>query len=441
MLLVYTPKITPRLTYAFKHFFTRILLLEVQFTTKINDFVAHNGLKITYAKQPLGTEFFIQSKDLLFQQGVNDIEVKVSNWDDTKCFFKVSDKSTVPFDVFAASFYLLSRYEEYLPHVKDKFERFPAEESLAYQEQFLDKPIIDIWAYKVRDLLKERFNNYEFKNKKFEFISTIDIDCAFSYKHKGIIRNISGFANELFTFQFRKFWYRLFVLLNIKPDPFDNFDWLLKMQKRHQIKTIFFFLVSEYTTFDKNISVGNAKFQSLIKSIADYAPVGLHPSYFTMRNANKLKKEKERLENIINTPITKSRQHYLRIDLPETYQNLVDLEVAEDYSMGYAKQIGFRASTCTPFYFYDMEYEIQTPLKLVPFAVMDVTLKDYLQYSNKKSLSTILQLAEEVKKVNGTFVILNHNETFNELGRFKGWQLIYEKVIKAILNPKKNSGN
>lgn len=432
MLLVYTPKITPRLTYAFKHFFTRILLLEVNFTTKVDEFVAHSGLKITYAKQPLGTEFFIQSHSLLFQQGINDVEINVSDWEDTKCFFKLSDKSAIPFDVFAASFYLLSRYEEYLPFVKDKYERFTAYESLAYKNEFLDKPVIDIWAFKVRELLKEKFSEYQFSERKFEFISTIDIDCAYNFKHKGIIRTLGGFTKDLFTFKWKNFWYRFLVLINLRKDPYDSFEWLLLMKKRHQLKTIFFFLVSDYTTYDKNISFRNSKFQSLIKSVADYAPVGLHPSYFTMRNSNKLKREKLRLENIINTPITKSRQHFLRLELPETYQYLVDLEVEEDYTMGYAQHYGFRASTCTPFYFYDMDYEIQTPLKLFPFAVMDVTLKDYLQYANKKSFATIMQLAEEVKKVNGTFIILNHNETFNKFGRFRGWKLMYEKVIKAL---------
>ena len=432
MLLVYTPKITTRLTYVFKQFFTRILLIDIQFTTKVNEFVAHNGLKITYAKQPLGTEFFIQSSSLLFQQGVSDIEIKVSDWEDTKCFFKVNEKSVIPFDVFAASFYLLSRYEEYLPHVKDKYERFSAHESLAFNNGFLDKPVIDIWANKLLLLLKERFPDFEFKSKKFQFISTIDVDSAYSYKHKGVIRNSSGFIKDLFTFRFKSFWFRLLVLLKFRQDPFDTFSWLLKMKSRHQIEMIFFFLVSEYTTYDKNISVNNRHFQSLIKGIADYVPVGLHPSYFTMRNSQKLKKEKKRLEGIINSPIIKSRQHYLRIDIPETYQNLVDLEVAEDYSMGYAQHFGFRAGTCTPFYFYDMEYEIQTPLKLIPFAIMDVTLKDYLQYSNRKTLATILELATEVKKVNGTFVTLMHNETFNKFGRFKNWQLMYEKMIKAI---------
>ncbi|MEE9350171.1 MAG: polysaccharide deacetylase family protein [Flavobacteriaceae bacterium] len=432
MLLVYTPKITPRLTYAFKHFFTRILLIDVQFTTKVDEFVAHSGLKITYAKQPLGTEFFIQSHDLLFQQGVGDVTIKVSDWDNTKCFFKVSEKSLIPFDVFAASFYLLSRYEEYLPHVKDKYERFPAEESVAFKNDFLEQPVIDIWAFKVREKLQERFTDFSFKDKKFEFISTIDVDSAYSFKHKGIVRNLGGFLKDLSQLKLRNFWFRLLVLLNFRDDPFDNFDWLLKMKKKHNVSMIFFFLLSEYTTYDKNISVNNSAFRSLIKSIADYVPVGLHPSYFTMRNAQKLKKEKERLENIINTPITKTRQHFLRVNFPETFQNLVDLEVSEDYSMGYASQIGFRASTCTPFYFYDLQYEIQTPLKLIPFAIMDVTLKDYLKYSNRKTLATILQVANNVKKVNGTFVTLLHNETFDKYSRFKGWKLMYEKMVKAL---------
>jgi len=432
MLLVYSPKITSRLTYTFRHFFKRILQLEIQFTTEINEFVAHNGPKITYAKQPLSTEFFVQSHQLLFEQGVNDLDIFVHDWEETKCFFKVGDKSAIPFDVFAATFYLLSRYEEHIPHVKDAHDRFPANESLAYKNGFLDKPVIDIWAFKVKKLLQERFADFDFKERKFNYISTIDVDCAYAYKRKGFIRTIGGFTKDFFTLHLKQFWFRLMVLLGVKKDPFDSFDWLLALQKKYGIKTIFFFLVSEYTTFDKNISTGNIKFQSLIKHVADYSDIGLHPSYFTMRDFNKLKKEKKRLESIINQTVTKSRQHFLRFDLPETFQNLVDLDIKEEHSMGYASHYGFRAGTCTPFYFYDMEHEIQTPLKLFPFAVMDVTLKDYLQFSNKKSFQIMMQLAEEVKKVNGTFITLNHNETFNEFGRFKGWQSIYERLLKHL---------
>jgi hypothetical protein len=117
MLLVYTHKITPRLTYVFKHICLRILGVEVRFTTKIEDFIAHDSIKMSYTKQPLSSEVFVKSSDLLFEIGLSDVEINIQPWENTKCFFSTPEKSSLPFDIFAASFYLLSRYEEYLPHV------------------------------------------------------------------------------------------------------------------------------------------------------------------------------------------------------------------------------------------------------------------------------------------------------------------------------------
>ena len=97
--------------------------------------------------------------------------------------------------------------------------------------------------------------------------------------------------------------------------------------------------------------------------------------------------------------------------------------------MGYAKKVGFRASTCTPFYFYDLDFEIQTPLKLFPFSFSDITLKDYMQLSNQESLNKILELKNEVKNVNGTFISLFHNETLSENEKWEGWSDIYKKMV------------
>jgi len=433
MLLVYTHKITPRLTYIFKHFFTRILNIPVKFTLKVEEFVAYNDLKLSYTKQPLGNEFFIRSHELLFEQGINDVEIVMGKWDDIDCFFQSRQAANLSFDVFAASFYLLSRYEEYLPHVKDEYDRYPAEESLAYHNNFLDKPLIDIWAFKFRDLLKEKFPEYQFSDRKFECISTIDVDIAYSYKLKGVVRTIGGYFRDLAKFRMFDIWYRTMVILGFRKDPFDTFGDLLGFQKQYNIKTIFFFLLGDYTTYDKNISFGNARYRSLIKSISDYADVGLHPSYFTMKNEMILKKEKQRFESILNRPAEKSRQHYLRLDMPDTYHNLINLEIKEDYTMGYAKHYGFRASTCTPFYFYDLDYEIQTPLRVFPFAVMDGTLRDYLNLSIKPSYEIIINLAKEVKKVEGTFIMLFHNESLSNRGRWRRWKKLYIDICKQLV--------
>ena len=204
----------------------------------------------------------------------------------------------------------------------------------------------------------------------------------------------------------------------------------MHLKKEYAVTTIFFFSIGDYTTFDTNVSASKTKYQLLIKEMQDYARVGLHPSYFTNQNPVLLKKEKERLESITNTPVRKSRQHYLRFSLPETYQNLIDLEIEEEYSMGYASNVGFRASTCTPFYFYDLDFEIQTPLKVYPFALMDTTLNDYMKLTPKQSLGRIRDLRNEVKAVNGTFITLFHNESLSDYLRWKGWKRLYESMLK-----------
>jgi hypothetical protein len=434
MLLIYSHKVTPRVRYIFKHIFTRTLLIPVDFTSKVEEFVAHNGPKMTYTKTPLGNEFFVKSNDLLFQQGVNDMEIVIQKWDDVPCFFKTGPKSAIPYDIFAASFYLITRYEEYLPHVKDIHGRYTAEQSLAFKYRFLEKPVVDIWAYKLLETLKEKFPDYEYKTREYKFISTIDIDNAYAYKYKNLIRGVGGFFNDLVRFRVLNVWNRFAVTFNIKKDPFDTFQQIIDIRKEKNIRTIFFFLIGDYTTFDTNVSASKNKYRLLIKEMVDYARVGLHPSYFTMNNAALLKKEKLRLEGIINMPIQRSRQHYLRFSLPDTYQNLIDLEVEEDYSMGYASNVGFRASTCTPFYFYDLDFEIQTPLKIFPFALMDTTLNDYMKLTPRQSLGRIRDLKNEVKAVNGMFITLFHNESLSNYGRWKGWKRLYDSMIKIAIS-------
>ena len=100
--------------------------------------------------------------------------------------------------------------------------------------------------------------------------------------------------------------------------------------------------------------------------------------------------------------------------------------------MGYAQHFGFRAGTCTPFYFYDLDFEIQTPLKVFPFAVMDGTLKEYLNLTTKRSFDEIYKLAEEVKKVNGTFITVFHNESVSGTGKWKGWDDKFVEMLEKL---------
>lgn len=430
MLLVYSHKITPRVRYTFKQICTRILGIPVSFTTKVEEFIAHESLKMSYATQPLGNEFHVRSHQVLFEQGLSDLDINIQDWEDTKCFFTTGEKSYLPFDIFAATFYLLSRYEEYLPHVKDEYGRFLAIESLAYKNGFLHQPVVDIWAYKFRDALKERFPKYDFPKREYSIQPIIDVPEAYHYKQKGIMRNIGGTLKDLLGFKFVKLYERFLVLFGFRKDPFDTYNYIINKQRNSRFKFLFFFLIGDYSTYDKGININKKSFQSLIKSVADYCKVGLKASYFSIDNAKLLKKEKDIMESVINTNLTAARFSYNKVDLPKTYRNLLELEINEEYSMGYHDEIGFRAGTCTPFLFYDLDYEIQTPLKLCPFQVMDFALLKTASLLDKEQ--KLSRLMDAIKQVDGTFTFVFHNYTFSSRMRWKGFKKLFNLILDSV---------
>lgn len=430
MLLVYTHKITPRLSYVFKHICLRILGLPVTFTTTVEDFIAHDSLKMSYTKQPLGNEFFIKSHELLFEQGLSDLDIHVYQWHHTKCFFPTNEKSSLPYDMFAAAFYLLCRYEEYLPHVKDEYGRFLATESLAYKNEFLKQPVVDIWAYLFRDELQSVFTNFEFAERTYQIQPIIDVPMAYFYKQKGLLRTFGGTLRDLFRFQLRDFYKRYLVLAGLRRDPYDTFKWIITKQKQTQNKFIVFFLIGEYSTYDKNININKKEFVSLIKSVADYCEVGLKVSYFGLDNLQIVKKEKQDMESIINRELEATRNSFSKLNLPESYRNLIELEIKKDYTMGYINHIGFRAGTCTPFQFYDLDYEIQTPLQINTFHMFDSALLKMVSLLDKKE--EMQRLIAEVKKVRGTFAPVFHNHSFSNEERWRGFRELFSLVLESV---------
>ncbi len=429
MLLVYSHKITPRLKYIFKHICTRILGIPVIFSNKVEDFIAHKSLKMSYTNQPLANEFFIRSHKMLFEQGLSDLDINVSDWDDTKCFFSTSEKSFLPFDIFAASFYLISRYEEYLPHVKDDYGRYVVTESLAYNNKFLKKPVVDIWAYKFKSAIQDKFPEFKFPSRKYYVQPIIDVPISHNYKLKGIMRTIGGTIRDLFTFKFSHLYQRYAVLFGFVKDPYNTFSYIINKQKHHLNKFIVFFLIADYSTYDKNININKREFQSLIKSVGDYCTVGLKASFLALHDDLLLKKEKSVMESIINTDLKVTRFSHNKINLPESYRRLIDLEISEDYSMGYLNNVGFRAGTCTPFLFYDLDYEIQTPLRVCPFQVIDFALLTKVSLLDKKQ--ELLKIIGEVKKVGGTFTAIFHNYTFSNDIRWKGFKELFNLILES----------
>ena len=190
--------------------------------------------------------------------------------------------------------------------------------------------------------------------------------------------------------------------------------------------------MGEYGKFDKNPSAKNKNFQALIKGISEKAIVGLHPSYASNSNKNLISTEKNKLEKIIQKQITASRQHYLKLQLPFTYNNLINSNITEDYTIGYSANYGFRAGTCNSFLFFNLINNETTILRLFPFSYMDATLNNYLNLNLEEAKKTISKLVKAVYKYNGVFIALWHNSTLCNCAEWKGWREVFEHTLKEI---------
>jgi hypothetical protein len=430
MILVYASNITPRVKYIFHFIFHDILNIAYKLTSERAEFERSNLVRINYSETELEGALRVIPHTLLFETGIKEQNIRVTNWKDTKVFFQTDSLLKVPFDLFAASFYLLTRYEEYLPHKKDGHGRFPAEESLAFKNDFLEEPIVDQWAFLLADEIKQRYPNFILPERKFRYIPTIDIDIAYAYHYKGFGRTIGAFAKDLVKLNVSDNLDRVKVLLGLEKDPYDTYDFFGKLHQKYNLTPVFFFLVGRYSQFDKNHSIRKKEYRALIQKISGSGPVGLHPSYGSNSDFNALKREAEEFSQLIGSKVVRSRQHFLKLTIPETYRNLNKLGIKEDYTMGFASKPGFRAGTCTSFDFYDLEKEEQTMLRIYPFQVMDGTLNQYMKLNPEEAVEKIRKIVTSVKFVQGTFISLWHNESVGEQRDWKGWSGIYEEVIK-----------
>jgi hypothetical protein len=268
---------------------------------------------------------------------------------------------------------------------------------------------------------------------EYNFIPTIDVDAAYAFKNKGLTRAVGGIGRALQNRNFDEMRRRARVLFGFEHDPFDTFELQMQLQKKFKYNPIYFILLADYGPNDKNIPYNNRYFRSLIRYLSDYAEIGIHPSYASSLQPSVMVMETARLTKILKQEVVRSRQHFLKLILPETYRNLINNDIFHDYTMGYAEVAGFRASICTPFPFFDLDQDMATNLLIHPFAIMDGTLKDYMHLSPGKASELINELIHEVRAVNGTFIPLWHNSSLNDEGEWKGWLDVYIKMVEEGL--------
>lgn len=424
LVLIYSSFKSPRLFYVLNYLFSQRLGLEYRVLEKLESTDLEETIHISYGETVKKGALHFKADRLL----------KESEISKTTGGFRYADPYNCA-DPFAFIFFHLSRYEEYICSERDQHDRFKAGDSVLYHkdaESLLYFPVVDTLVLQLAENIGKVLDR-EIKPLGSHLpmvCPSIDIDSVFAYKGRPLYRHLAAMAKDAFSLRFPEIRKRLAVIGNRVKDPNDNFDYQFEVLGNK--KAVYFIQCGPYGAYDKNISLDNADFKAVLNDIISRGhEIAIHPSYGSDSRPDRIRQEKELLENTLNIRITKSRQHFLKMRLPETYRSLIACGIESDWTMGYSEESGFRAGTAFPFDWYDLEKDSPTSLQIVPFCFMDVVFKQFKQMNTEQCLQLTLPMRSNLIKNNLPFVFVFHNESLSRHRGWQGWEKVFEKWVNG----------
>jgi len=343
-------------------------------------------------------------------------------------------KIIVHADIIAASFFMLSRYEEILkPDSRDQHGRFCAKDSIIFQQGYGNRPLVDEYGILFRKWLREVGVNIPHEEKGFSKIYlTHDVDIPFRFESfymvcKQVIKNILHYNYS--SSPLKKYF-------NVQYDEYFTFDKIVKYDRTLQesLQYIFvesvYFLITAGSSFNrKYYNFNSQKIKYLINFLkTSNAKLGLHVSYEGGVNPEKIKYEVDQIKKKLGLITLISRHHFLQWREPEDIIFMEKAGITEDFTLSYADSAGFRVGTCHPYRFINPRTKELTNVVIHPLEIMECTLNrpNYMNLDYENALNMCKEIISQIYKHNGELVLLWHNTEFIGLN-------YQEKLYNAVL--------
>ena len=420
-LLIFTQQGGPRLDYIISVLFGK----KAAITESEQLFTQFGGARIQYlTEKKFDKVLHVQPQGLVFESDIHSIIIECARWEGYPIFF--SGAGDIPFDIFSAAFYLVSRYEEYLPFTPDKYDRFPHTVSLAYREGFLSIPLVQHWVQQLKQILGVSFSP-SITDEPI-FLPTYDADILFQYKHQSIFHNLRSLFGHLLHGRFSALSHQIQVIGGSMPDPYYQWPSLWKLLKEAGKQGTYFFSANEKQQGnDRQLSIHLAAVQSIIQECSRQGKVGWHPSLQSSVTFSEMKKERGLLQQVLLPSITDVRFHFLRFRLPESYRWLIDLGIDREHSMGYGAVNGFRASYADPFPWFDLQINKVTSLLIHPFCYMDTAAIYHQHWAPAEAMAYLKQLQKNTRGVVDQLALVFHPHCLAT----PSWKKLHDEVVSG----------
>ncbi|NEP55947.1 MAG: hypothetical protein F6K31_02840 [Symploca sp. SIO2G7] len=371
-----------------------------------------------------------------------EIPVIYGNDPHNQDFFQLSEnKIYLGLDIFGSAFFMLTRYEEIVKPDCDQHDRFPAHASLAYQEGFLERPIINEYLEILWAAMKQLWPKVQRKPRELKTLVSCDVDNPYSCH----VKSWKATGRKMLGDIIKRHSYQMSLqtainavatkLGNYSYDPLNTFDWIMDVNEQVGNKVAFFFLAASLVpNMDSHYNLNEPRIRALIRKIHHRGhEIGLHGSYSAYQNQLQLQKEADTLRSVlaeenIDQGILGFRQHYLRWNPLQTHHYLDIIGLDYDTTLGYAAYAGFRCGICYEYPMYDFASSATMKLYQRPLVLMECSVIDKIYMGLGCTVNTLNYmnlLKSYCCQFNGNFTVLWHNNFLQK------WQYldIYQKII------------
>ncbi|MGZ4112689.1 MAG: polysaccharide deacetylase family protein [Tumebacillaceae bacterium] len=342
-------------------------------------------------------------------------------------------------DLLGSSFFMLTRFEEIANPVRDERERFPSTASLAYQEGFLQRPIVNEYVEVLWWVLAKLWPDLQRKRHEFQMRLTHDVDwplCSIGRTLPQVVKSAAGDVVKRGSLQLAARRLGSFAqgrYGKYERDLYNTFDRIMDVSERHGLQSAFYF-ITDHTAgeIDGVYSIFDPWIRKLLRRIHERGhEIGLHPSYDTFRRPEQIKREFANLLQVVEEEGIRQdsfggRQHYLRWENPTTWRAWDEAGLAYDSTLSFADRIGFRCGTCYEYPVFDLQTRQALSLRERPLIVMEqsVLSDSYMHLSHAEALREVRVLIERCRMFDGTFTLLWHNDQLIREQEFELYQTI-----------------
>ena len=403
-----------RKQYLIRNNGTAVLIIEDHFFCDIPEKTDYK--KKEYLPQPLTLTNVSYSSELTFISLFHSEEIQV-------VVEEKENKILCRSDIFAAIFFMLTRWEECCVEEKDIHDRTSFKDCVASKYAFVHRPIVNEYIEFIWNILSDRIPRLGRKNSSFQLIPTHDVDVPFEYvflRPMKLLRQLIGdlIKRKSINLMFRRLTgYVRTKLLGPETDPLNTIVKIIDWSDQYGVKSYFnFFGGRTSKQYDCDYDLRHPYIQHLLKIIHSRGHfIGIHPSYTSSNDPKVIGTEYQYLRSTcssleISQKRWGGRQHYLKWDVYTTPKYLEQAGIEFDMTLGFYDKPGFRCGTCSPFPLFDLKSKSTLTVIEYPLIAMECSFFDYAGLSMKESYEIATELYRQINKYKGCFVILWHND-------------------------------